>query len=266
MKPLIVKLGGSVITDKRKPFTIKHAVVKRLARELKGISGPLVIVHGGGSFGHPLALKYRIADGYREKDQLMGVSLTHLAMEKLNKYLIESLQKEGIPAIAFQPSACVLSSDGRIKSMELGPLRRILALGLVPVLYGDVVFDVTKGFSILSGDQLVSYLARKLGATRVVFGVDVDGVYTSCPKENDRAELLRVITPSNVRLVASMEKGETGDVTGGMQAKVRELLELAKFGIEAEIVNAARPNILKEALQGKRGLGTIVTGGKQIDR
>lgn len=257
-----MKLGGSVITDKRKPFTLKRAVIKRLAKELKEVREPLVLVHGGGSFGHPLALKYRIADGYHREDQLMGISLTHLAMEKLNKYLIEALQKEGMPAIAFQPSTCVLSSNGRIKSMELRPLRRMLVLGLVPVLYGDVVLDVSKGICILSGDQMVSYLARKLGATRVIFGVDVDGVYTTCPKKNTRAELLRVITPSDVELVASMGQGEAGDVTGGMQAKVRELLELAKFGIEAEIVNATRPNVLKEALQGKRGLGTIVTGGK----
>lgn len=262
MKPLIVKLGGSVITDKRKPFTIKRSVIKRLARELKDVKGSLVIVHGGGSFGHPLALKYKIADGYHGKDQLMGVSLTHLAMEKLNKYLVEALQKEGIPAIAFQPSACVLSSNGRIKSMELRPLERMLALGLVPVLYGDVVFDVVKGISIVSGDQMVSYLARKLGASRVVFGVDVDGVFTSCPKKDSRAELLRVITPSDVGSLASVWEGESGDVTGGMRAKVQELLELAKFGIEAEIVNAARPNVLREALLGKRGLGTVVTRGK----
>ncbi|MGQ9788053.1 MAG: isopentenyl phosphate kinase [Candidatus Hadarchaeaceae archaeon] len=262
MKPLIVKLGGSVVTDKKRPFTIKRIAVKRLAGELSGVRAPLIIVHGGGSFGHPLALKYKIADGYHSKEQLMGVSLTHLAMEKLNKYIVEALQKEGMPAIALQPSACVLSSNGRIRSMELNPLRRMLALGLVPVLYGDVVFDVAKGISILSGDQMVSYLARKLDASRVIFGVDVNGVYTYCPKKNSQAELLRVITPSDMGAMASIGYGASGDVTGGMRAKVQELLELAKFGIEAEIVNAARPNVLREALRGKRGLGTVVARGK----
>jgi isopentenyl phosphate kinase len=262
MKPLIVKLGGSVITDKGKPFTVRPGVIKRLARELKGIKSPLIIVHGGGSFGHPLASRYKITGGYREKTQLIGVSLTHRAMEKLNSYLVEALQGEGIPAMAVQPSACLIASDGRIESMQLEPVRKMLALGLVPVLYGDVVFDAKKGVSIISGDQLVSYLARKLSVSRVVFGVDVDGVYTACPKKDNRAELLRVITPADVDLVSSLEKGDQGDVTGGMRAKVLELLELARLGIEAEIVNAAKPNVLREALQGKSGLGTVITGGK----
>ncbi|MGC8817162.1 MAG: isopentenyl phosphate kinase [Candidatus Hadarchaeum sp.] len=262
MRPVIVKLGGSVITDKRKPFTVKRAVIRRLARELKEVWEPLVIVHGGGSFGHPLALKYRIAEGYRHRKQLIGISHTHLAMERLNRHLIEALQSEGIPAMACQPSACTLTANGRIESMDLRPLRKMLALGLVPVLYGDVVLDAAQGVSILSGDQMVSYLARKLGASRVVLGVDVDGVFTSCPKKDSRARLLRVITPEDVELVQSMEKEARGDVTGGMRAKVQELLELARLGIEAEIVNAARPNVLREALKGKRGLGTMITGGK----
>ena len=258
MKPLIVKLGGSVITDKRKQLVVKRAALKRLAGELAVVKGPLVVVHGGGSFGHPLASKYGIAEGYKSKGQLMGLSLTHRAMELLNYYVIEALQKAGIPAIAVQPSSCTVLNNGRIESMNIEPIKRMLALGLVPVLYGDVVLDVKRGVKILSGDQIVSYLARKLEASRVIMGVDVDGVYADAPKGNKRAELVRKITPADKELVSSLGSAGTNDVTGGMRNKVLELLDLARLGIEAKIVNAARPNILREAIQGKRVIGTTI--------
>jgi len=258
VQPLIVKLGGSVITDKRRPFVVKRATLRRLARELTAVKGPLVVVHGGGSFGHPVASKYRIAEGYKNKNQLMGMSLTHRAMERLNVDVIEALQKAGLPAIAVQPSACVVVSGGQIQSMEFVPVKKLLELGITPVLYGDAVPDLNKGMSILSGDKIVAYLALALKASRVIFGVDVDGVYTASPKKAKHAELVRRITPADEKLVASIGAAEGRDVTGGMGNKVRELLALAEQGVEAEIVNATKPGILKRAVQGERGLGTVV--------
>ncbi len=260
MKPLIVKLGGSVITDKRRPFVVKRATLTRLAHELAAARKPLVIVHGGGSFGHPVASKYKIADGYKNKSQLMGLSLTHQAMERLNAYVIEALQKAGLPAIAIQPSACAVVNGGRIQSMELTPIKKLLGLGAVPVLYGDAVPDIRSGMSILSGDQIVAYLARELNAAKVILGVDVNGVYTANPKKDKRAKLVRKITPVDQEIVRSLGAAGVKDVTGGMRNKVNELLPLAMRGVEAEIVNATRPGVIKKAVQGKRGLGTVVMG------
>lgn len=258
MQPLIVKLGGSVITDKRRPFVVRRTTLRRLAHELAAAKEPLVLIHGGGSFGHPVASKYGIAGGYKNKNQLMGMSLTHRAMERLNANVIEVLQKAGLPAIAVQPSACVVVSGGQIQSMELVPVKKLLELGITPVLYGDAVPDLSKGMSILSGDKIVAYLALALKASRVIFGVDVDGVYTANPKKAKHAELVRRITPADEKLVALIGAAEGKDVTGGMGNKVRELLALAERGVEAEIVNATKPGILKRAVQGERGLGTVV--------
>jgi isopentenyl phosphate kinase len=256
---LIIKLGGSVITDKRRRFAVRRAVLKRLASELTAVRGALLVVHGGGSFGHPLASKYNIAGGYGDKRQLMGLSLTHRAMERLNAHVIEALQEAGLPAIAIQPSACAVVSDGRIQSMELAPIKKLLELGLVPVLYGDAVPDLSRGMCILSGDQLVVHLARELGAGRVILGVDVNGVYTGDPKVNHNAKLVPEITPTNWPEVAeSIGLAEGRDVTGGMANKVRELLALAERGVEAEIVNATKPGTLRRVILGERGLGTRV--------
>lgn len=260
MRPLIVKLGGSVITDKSKKFTVRSAVLHRLCRELTAARGPLVVVHGGGSFGHPLASEYGIAAGYKEERQLMGFSLTRRAMEKLNAQVIDALQEAGIPAVSVQPSACAVVRDGRIESMELTPVRKMLDLGLVPVLYGDAVVDAVKGMSILSGDQLTVHLACELDAARVVVGIDVDGVFTADPKLQKKAKLVQKITPANwPEVVKSLGGVGKPDVTGGIANKVRELLTLTGRGIEAEIVNAAKPNVLKRAISGERGLGTIIT-------
>ena len=258
LQPLIVKLGGSVITDKRRKFTFRRAVLERLARELAVVKAPLVLVHGGGSFGHPLASKHDLAKGYRDAKQLIGLALTHRAMERLNACVVDALQRVGVPAMAVQPSACAVVEGGRIKSMELTPLRKLLELGLVPVLYGDAVPDLSKGMSILSGDQLVTELAKELGVGRVILAVDVDGVYTADPKKDKKAELIREINPANwpsieERLASSVEGV---DVTGGMANKVKELLALVGRDVEIEVVNAMKPGVLKRAILGERGLGT----------
>jgi isopentenyl phosphate kinase len=263
MRPVVVKLGGSVITDKGRPFAVRRSALRRLARELVGAGQPLVVVHGGGSFGHPLASRYRLAEGYKGKRQLMGFSLTHRAMERLNADVVEALQRAGLPAVAVPPSACVVVSGGKIRSMELAPIRKLLELGIVPVLYGDAVPDMKMGMSILSGDQIVVHLARELGASRVILGADVDGVCTADPKEDRRASVVRRITPADRELIRSLGAAGGGDVTGGMARKVREMLALAEEGVEAEIVNAARPGILRRALRGERGLGTVISGERR---
>jgi len=258
MKPLIVKLGGSVITDKSRPFSVRKSVLQRLAKELTSAKKPLVIVHGGGSFGHPLASKYEIAKGYKNKGQLMGLSYTHRAMERLNASVVETLQEAGLPAMAIQPSACAVVHGGRIVSIELQPVKKMLDLGIVPVLYGDAVVDHKKGMCILSGDQITARLARELGASRVILGADVDGVYTSDPKSGKKAKLLRRITPATKGKLSLGGVRGVMDVTGGMKNKVEELMTLTKFGIECEIANATKPGVIKKLVSGKRGIGTII--------
>ncbi|MCD6248412.1 MAG: isopentenyl phosphate kinase family protein [Hadesarchaea archaeon] len=258
-RPIVVKLGGSVITDKSRKFCVRREVLKRLAEELAATGEPLVVVHGGGSFGHPLASEYGLRSGLRERSQLIGVSLTHRAMEQLNGYVIEALQGAGLPAVAIQPSACAVMERGRIAYMEIRAFKEFLGLGLVPVSYGDVVPDLARGVSILSGDQLVVYLAQKLNAKRVVIGVDVGGVYTGDPKVDKEAKLIREITPEDWEKMEKSIGGARGpDVTGGMANKIRELLELAKCGIEAQVVDATRPGVVKRAILGEPGMGTRI--------
>jgi isopentenyl phosphate kinase len=226
VKPTVLKLGGSVITNKNKPATAKIDTIERLAEEIARAKIPaLILVHGGGSFGHPVAKRYNLAAGYGDQSQITGFSETHRAMTKLNSLVMEALISHGINAVVVQPSSCIVTKSGRIKSMELNPIKRMLDMKLVPVLYGDVVLDSDKGFAILSGDQIVVSLAINFGAQRIIMGGDVDGIYTADPKIDTSAKLVKRITLKELKTQKhEIEGAKSTDVTGGMLGKIRELV------------------------------------------
>ncbi|UCE44112.1 MAG: isopentenyl phosphate kinase family protein [Candidatus Bathyarchaeota archaeon] len=259
-KPTLLKLGGSAITIKQKQFTPDNDAITRLAKEIKQSDiRPLVLVHGGGSFGHPLAKQYRINEGYKDSSQIIGFSKTHQAMTVLNRLVADSLIDNNIPAIVVPPSSCVITKSGRIEDFEKSPLVRMLELGFMPVLYGDVVLDWDVGFAILSGDQLVSSLAMKLNAERVIMGADVDGLYTADPKMDFSARRVPHLTPAELkRLRRRARKPMVTDVTGGMLGKIEELIPAVEQGIPVIIVNATKPNNIYKALKGEKVVGTII--------
>lgn len=259
LNPVIVKIGGSVITDKSRKFSIKEKILNRVARELSVIDKNFILVHGGGSFGHPVAFEYEINSGYQDKGQIIGYSKTHQAMERLNSRVIDALISADIPAVAMQTSACTVVENNEIVSMELRNIKKILELGISPTLYGDCVPDLERGMTILSGDQIVAFLAEKLEADKVILGTDIDGVFTGNPKEDKNAELIPKITPENWKKISShIDFSYSNDVTGGMENKVEALLDLAKKGISSKIVNATKPGILKEAIRTDKKVGTII--------
>jgi isopentenyl phosphate kinase len=260
VKPTILKLGGSVITHKEKPLTINRRAIRRLAQEISQANiSPLAIVHGGGSFGHPIAKKYRINEGFKDSSQIIGFSKTHQAMTKLNKIIIDALISHNIPAVTIQPSSFIITKSDRIKTINNKIVEKLLETGFVPVLYGDAVLDSDMGFAILSGDQLVSFLATQLSADRIIIGVDVDGLYTSDPKKDKTAKLMQHITLQELKKMQHRIRGATvTDVTGGMLGKMSELIPAVGAGISVLIVNASKPDNVYKALKGQKVVGTLI--------
>jgi isopentenyl phosphate kinase len=264
VKPTILKLGGSVITDKEKLAIPNLEAIERLAYEIfQANVSSLILVHGGGSFGHPVADKYKINEGYEDSSQVMGFAETHRAMTKLNNLVIDALMCNNINAVVVQPSSCVITKAGRIEKIELTPITKMLEMQIVPVLYGDAVLDSEKGFAILSGDQLVTSLAINFGASRIIMGGDVDGIYTADPKANSLAKLIPRITLEDLK---TYKHGITGskvtDVTGGMQGKIRELIPAIERNIQIFIVNATKPLRICKALRGEEVISTIIEKGE----
>jgi isopentenyl phosphate kinase len=252
---IILKIGGSVITDKNKIATRRPDQIKRIAAEIKaGQGSPLVLVHGAGSFGHHQAKEFGLKAGLNETS-IRGIMPTHNAVRELSDMIVGGLYENGVYAAPVHPlSTCVLR-DGRIEHMCTDVIKGMLASGIVPVLHGDVVVDSAKGIDVLSGDQIVSYLAKALGATAVGIGTNVDGVYAKDFK------IIRAITPSNLNDVRESLAGSGGvDVTGGMYGKVMELMELAKSGIPSRVFNVERPGSVARFLRGEDVEGTLITG------
>lgn len=260
---IILKLGGSVITRKeRDEPTINHQNLKRIAGEIaESTHQELIVVHGAGSFGHPLAKKYAIGDEIQDeqdlKTKMLGFSLTQQSVKELNGIVTEHLQKAGTLSVSIQPSTFISTENKRIQRADLTLIKRYLELGFVPVIYGDVVLDADERIkmAVLSGDQIIKYLAENLEAERVILATDVDGIYNKNPKKYPDAHLIET--------VSSLEQMETGeetnaDVTGGMGGKVSELFGLLELGIESEIINANTEGNIKKALNGEKVTGTTI--------
>jgi isopentenyl phosphate kinase len=259
-KPTILKIGGSVITDKNEELAARTEVINRLAEETQkaGLKN-LIIVHGGGSFGHPTAQKYGIKDGLKEDSQKVGFAETHHVMTVLNGLVMDSLVWHNVPALSVTPSSCMVTANGRIKFFEDAVLKMLLKMGFVPVLYGDATLDEKMGFTVLSGDQIVSYLARKFDAGKIVIGVDTDGLYDADPKVAENPKLYTHLTLSELEEIKEKLGGSTAaDVTGGMVGKIAELVPAIEQGIPVAIVNAAKPNRVYKALMGEAVEGTVI--------
>ena len=260
INPVILKLGGSTVTNKSKPYSFLHDEVTRIAREiLKADLKELVIVHGGGSFGHPIAHKYKLASGYLRQSQLEGLIKTRQAMSLLNKYITDLLVKEGLRTVSLQPSAFIVTRNFRITAFESTVIVRMLRLGLIPVLYGDVVLDSTRGFAILSGDQIVSKIAEILGSERIILACDVDGVYAADPKIYPKAKLVRKLCWPVFKEKIQINQTAGSDVTGLMKGKLDEMDHILKQNIPIVIVNGLKKGRIYKALKGLTTIGTYLS-------
>ena len=256
----ILKLGGPAITKKNRRMTPNMDNIWRLVEEIAEAEPQrLIIVHGGGSFGHPVAKEYRIAEGYSSDIQIIGFSRTHQAMVKLNRIIVDAFLDAAVSAISVSPSSFIITKDRRIKKADFNLIQCFLDDGMMPVLFGDAVLDQSNRFSILSGDQLVVRLALDLEIEKIIFGIDVDGVYTSDPKKDPNARLIDHFSVKNIGEKVKLEKSMAIDVTGGMQKKIEEATPAVEAGIQVQLVNASKSNRVLNALRGKPVPGTILT-------
>jgi len=259
-RPIILKIGGSVITDKNGDLAAKTEVINRLSEEIaRARPNSLILVHGGGSFGHPTAQKHGIKDGFKQDGQKFGFAETHHVMTVLNGLVMDALIWHEVPAVSVTPSSCVITENGRIKQFDDAALQMLLKMGFTPVLYGDVALDEKLGFTVLSGDQIVAYLALKFNACKIVMGVDTDGLYDVDPKTEKNAKLYQRLTLNELREIqGKLAKPAAADVTGGMFGKVNELLPAVETGIPVSIVNGAKANRVYRALVGEKVEGTLI--------
>jgi isopentenyl phosphate kinase len=262
-----LKLGGSLITDKRTARTPRKEVIARLITEIESVRAAnldlkLLLGHGSGSYGHVSAKKYGTRQGVVSSEQWQGFAEVWYEAVTLNRIVMETLHASGLPAISFPASAGVTAKDGKVAVWNLAPLSAALEGGLLPVVFGDVVFDIARGGTILSTEDIFTHLARQLCPMRILLaGIDA-GVWADFPA---CTQLIPEITPENWDTVAASLSGSAAtDVTGGMQSKVRAMLDLAIAipGLEISIFSGEQPGNLAAALQGE-SLGTRIISNRR---
>lgn len=255
----LVKLGGSVLTDKRRLRTPRRAAIARLTREVAVVRQDLIVVHGAGSFGHVLARRFRL-NGPPSRAKARGASVVQRDVRTLNALVVEGLLAGGLSPAGIPPSAVLSLDDGRVASFNVEPFADFFGEGFTPVTFGDVVRDRTRGVSVCSGDVLMLELAKVFHPERVVFVADVDGLHTADPRTKKDARLLERVSVSDLNAIG-FGPSAGADVTGGIEAKVRRMLEIATHTRECLIINGNVKNRLRDALRGRPVVGTRVAGG-----
>jgi isopentenyl phosphate kinase len=235
-------------------------VLSRLAAEIAEAmrASPhtrLLVGHGSGSFGHQAAARYGTLRGAAGRDQWRGFADVWAAASRLNRLVVDALSQEGLPVIAFPPSASTVCKSGEIIGMSFEPIERALASELLPVVAGDVAFDRDWGATIVSTEKVFAFLARKLNPRRVLLAGIEPGVYADFPTATRVLPSLRGADLSRISLGGS---GAT-DVTGGMAGKVREALALAASipGLEVRIFSGVEPGAVRLAILGGEP-GTLI--------
>ncbi|MFN7105147.1 MAG: isopentenyl phosphate kinase [Pyrobaculum sp.] len=206
----VIKLGGSAITDKTRPYTYRRGKVAKVAQVLGG--RPAALIHGGGSFAHPHVRAFGLTG--------LGIALTKAALRRLTAYVVEELAEGGAAAMPIEPSEVFWG--GRLTRPEV--ITHATSHGLYPLLHGDIV-PTDGGYMVLSGDDIAVELAKALRPKAAVFLMEVDGIYTE-PPGSPNAVKIRKISGE-----ISIEGAGGVDITGGIKKKVAAGLDIAKLGV-----------------------------------
>lgn len=263
---VLVKLGGSLITDKARERTVRRAdllrLVAELAAALRGGRRTVLLGHGSGSFGHVAAARHRVQEGARGRGQLPGISRTQSEAAALHRIVIQALRDAGLNPFSIVPSSAIVTRQGRSGTVAVSvaaePLLRALDAGLLPVTYGDVVMDRDQGVAICSTEVALVALARRLlrsgrRITRALWFGDTAGILDA------QGRTIRRVRPGGGRALRELVGGAAAtDVTGGMRHRLDAALTLARLGIPSLIASGREPGLVERALRGRAVAGTRV--------
>ncbi len=240
---IIIKLGGSIITDKSKYKTFRLKETENIIKELIKIKDDFIIVHGGGSFGHIMAKKYNLP-GNINNTSLKGYSIVHNDMVELNIKISNLLTKYNINNIGIPVSSIIYNNK---KNYNI--LKKYFSINIMPLTYGDVYLKNKNYLGIYSGDDIVYDLSKIFNPEKVIFFSDIDGIYDKNPKKYKDAKLLKTIN-NNFSF-------DNNDVTGGIMGKYKTMEKISKLGIKSYLINGFHPQRLN-LIDNNEFIGTVV--------
>ncbi|BAY09258.1 isopentenyl phosphate kinase [Calothrix sp. NIES-2098] len=259
----LIKLGGSLITDKDKPYTTRPEIMQQLVEEVSQIINQhphikLIIGNGAGSFGHQSAKKYNTIEGMSSDAEKLGFCFVHQDSIDLNRLLTKIFLQAGLPVISLPPVTMAVTQNKQLIKVDFSVIENSLEAGLIPLVFGDVVLDKAIGSTILSTDSLLTELAKYFYTQdkfkiQLINAGDYPGVY-DC-----QGKVISQITPSNYHQIKDfLGESKSIDVTGGMFKKVEEFLSISHLGIDCWIIDGTIPGNLTNAVMGKTVQGTVI--------
>ena len=261
---ILLKLGGGLLTDKEKPLSVREEIVKSAVDQIINANAKIILIHGGGSFGHPLAKKYEILKGLNTSvpNQIFGLTETHQAMVKFNSYLVNLFLERNYPALSIQPSSIFINDSGNTINNSLDIIETMLDLNILPILYGDIIFDKQGSFSIISGDQIIFKLCeelKKYRISKVIFAIETDGIFINTQdNKNKNIKLVPEILSSDLNSLNLADLGQKIDVTGGIKGKINSIKDICNFNIPVQILNGLKKNYIFKSLKNQSVICTVI--------
>lgn len=255
---ILIKLGGSVITDKSKYRTFRKDVVSRLCKEIKDSGQKVLIVHGAGSFGHVLAKEHMINDGFKNESQIPAVAQICYDVRELDSMIVKELNDNSIPAVSVPTGSTFIMENRRLIIDDDSVLKGFVDKGIIPVMFGDVVLDRKLGFAICSGDQIMERFAEIFDIERVIFVSDIDGLYDSDPKTDKNAKLIEKVDRKTLAGIES--SSSVDDVTGGVKEKMNAMLRMCSRDRDCILVNGTVKGRLLSLLKNEKVICTRAVG------
>jgi isopentenyl phosphate kinase len=227
---LVLKIGGSLFSDKRRNRHIEPSVVRKYARLLAELAlmvpGRLALVLGGGSFGHG-AMRDSIPN---HRLGILGLTEANFALKWI---WTQALIAEGVAALPFQLSSMCLLQGGELRVGD-EVLRRSLAAGIVPVLSGDCIVREDGCLQLLGSDWVPQIFVACVDAPiRVVALTDTPLMAGHA----DNVQVLPYVDPDYPDdAYSALWDASPHDTTAAMSGKVHAFVGLARRGVECFIV------------------------------
>lgn len=253
----IIKIGGSVITRKDKKDCFDPKAAAAVAAQIPRGS---ILVHGSGSFGKPTAIELGYLCGVIHRKEQRKILHVRQKLATLNNLFMEMLIEHHGPAVATSATA-IFSDTARISFSGRRLIDKLLARGITPVIYSDLIMYGEDKLRVLSSDEIVSILAPIYRPKHIVFATDVDGVYRS----DNLADIYSVLTPHDLRTRIFIARSHN-DVTGGMHGKLECAVKAARFSLRCIILNGLHPDRIRRACEGARDVPGTLVYAKQRQR
>lgn len=213
----VLKLGGSLVTEKTGDRQLDRAGLQMVAKTIGSVDySDLIIVHGGGSFGHPVAKHYGVSANTGTTDSKAIAAISD-AMDELSAAVVQALCEADVPAVGIKTGSIAWLDAGGNIHLDHGTVQTMLDEAFVPVARGDIVIQQSRGATIVSGDTVAVGLANVLRGERIGLCADVPGVL------DDTGNVIPEIE-SYEAVERYLDAPDGADVTGGMATKIQSIL------------------------------------------